>query len=154
MDKTRRRVLRMGVLTAASAALPLEILGQQTGKTSSAAAVPTPNQYDAFSYLTAADFKPFVNAAFSVQTTGSPRLALTTVQSPPILPTDAKTSTALPPDPLRFALRFKSLSGPALKQGTYIFENSSLGSFAIFIVPSAPNARPMFYTAHVNRSVQ
>jgi len=154
MDEARRNLLRLGVLTAASAALPVDALAQrlQTSASGAASAGPTDADYQALSNLTANDFKPFVGATFKVtQASGTTRVTLAEVQSPPAL---ATTKIAVTPSPQTYALRFKNVAGPLLKQGTYVFDNSALGPFAMFIVPSAAKAQPMYYTGHVNRSVQ
>jgi hypothetical protein len=157
MDAARRHLLKLGFLSAASAALPLEALGQHLSKSAPTSVPPTATEYDALSYLTADDFKPFVGVAFTAisQTSGSVRVILAEVQSPPTLAASTKkTAASLAPAQQTFALRFKSGSGQPLKQGTYVFHNSSFAPFAMFVVPSAKGAQPMFYTGQVNRSIQ
>jgi Domain of unknown function (DUF6916) len=153
MNEMRRHVLRLGTLAAASIVLPVEVLAQYAGKSATTSA-PSDSAYDALSYLTAADFKPFVGAVFKAQSqAGSASLVLAEVQSPPRLAT-ATQGASTTPTPQTFALRFMNLSGGPLAQGTYVFHNSSLVPFAMFIVPSAKGAKPLYYTGQVNRSVQ
>lgn len=154
MDEARRQLLRLGTLTAACAALPLEALGEFVSEPVAASSLASnENEYDALSNLTAADFKPFVGAVFKAQSeaSGSASVVLVEVQCPPKLGKPAKnpaTSQHI------FALRFKSVSGKPLKQGTYVFQHKALGNFALFVVPSAAGAKPMYYTGQINRSVQ
>jgi Domain of unknown function (DUF6916) len=153
MNEMRRHLLRLASLTAASVILPLELLAQSAGNAAPTSA-PQDGEYDALSYLTAADFKPFVGAVFKIQSpTGSVRVSLAQVQSPPTLPKATQGATAKA-TPQTFALRFMNISGGPLTQGTYVFRNSSLVPFAMFIVPSAKGAKPIYYTGQVNRSVQ
>lgn len=157
MDESRRHLLRLGILAAASAALPLEAMGQLAAKPGTAAFRPAGNEYDALAYLTADDFKSSLGSVFKVQSgaSGSARMILAEVQSPPTLARSAKqTATTLAPNPQQFALRFKLVSGTPLKQGTYVFENSTVGRFAMFVVPSGPATQPVYYTGQVNRSIQ
>lgn len=149
MDEIRRSLLRLGVLTAASAALPA---GAFVADSFAATITPAGSEYDALSYLSAADFKPFIGATFKAQSdAGSARVTLAEVQNPPALSGTNKTTV---PSPQAYALRFKNASGGPLSQGTYVFRNSSLPAFAMFIVPSPKGSKPMYYTGHVNRSVQ
>ena len=151
MDEARRKLLKLGIATAVSAALPLEALGQNIGK-------PAPrlagNVYDALSYLTPDDFKTSVGGTFKVQSgaTTVARVILAEVQVPPTLAGSTKTTVV--PHPQTFALRFKNVSGAPLEQNTYVFENGTIGRFAMFVVPSGPGAQPVYYTGQVNRSVQ
>lgn len=162
MDEGRRKLLGLGALTAVSAVLPREVFGEYLGKHSatpiaagrqSATPVPAGREYDALSYLKPDDFKPSVGTVFKVESGASTPVSviLAEVQSPPTLA--GSTSTTGAPDQQTFALRFKSISGGALKQGTYIFQSSTMGSFAMFVAPSAPGALPVYYTGQVNRSV-
>jgi hypothetical protein len=157
MKQSRRSVLKMGVLTAASAALPVGMLAKSAAQKPAAPATSTQTSaYDALSTLTAADFKPFVGVIFTVQSQASTvRLTLAEVQNPPTL-SSGSTTVATKPDPRSqtFALRFKGGSAPVLPQGTYTFQNKSIGDFAMFIVPSQANANPMYYTGQVNRPTQ
>jgi hypothetical protein len=157
MEQSRRSLLKMGVLTAASAALPVGMLAKSANQTPAApVTAPAANAYDALSTLTAADFKPFVGSTFTVQSQASTvRLTLAEVQNPPTLSAGAPAPTGkADPRSQTFALRFKSSSGPALSQGTYTFQNKSIGNFAMFIVPSQAKANPMYYTGQVNRPTQ
>jgi hypothetical protein len=148
MNESRRHLLILGAMTAASATLPLEAFGRIVSQPA-ASTPPTDNEYQALSTLTAADFQPFVGAVFhpKSQTNAAVRLILAEVQNPPTL---AGTPAVVPQT---FALRFKSVSGPLLPQGTYVFVNSGLPPFAMLVVPSGSGAKPTYYTGQVNRSV-
>lgn len=90
-----------------------------------------------------------MGAAFNTKSQDghSGRVTLPEVQTAP--PTLASAQTAAPiPTSTRCASR--PSPGETLKQDTYLFQNSGLRRFAMFIVPSAAAARPMYYTGHVN----
>ena len=52
-----------------------------------------------------------------------------------------------------FSIRFQGGAGQPLSQDTYGFEHRRLGSFPLFIVPSAPSAGGQQYVAIINRLV-
>jgi hypothetical protein len=62
-----------------------------------------------------------------------------------------KQPHGVPPNPAMFSLHFRYVSGAALPQGTYQFEHLQLGSFVMFVVPSAKVQKPT-YTAVFNRT--
>jgi hypothetical protein len=153
MNEARRQLLKLGTLTAAFATLPLNVLGQYVSKSASVAAAtsstPTEQEYNALATLTAADFAPFVGTVFTTQLQSSAvHVKLVEVQNPP------KLAGSPPASPNTYALRFKSVFGPTLKQDTYVFSKRGLPSFAMLVVPSAPGAKTTYYTGQVNRSVQ
>jgi Domain of unknown function (DUF6916) len=154
MNETRRHLLILGALTAASTTLPFKAFGKTASKPVPATTPPTENEYDALATLTPADFAPFVGATFTTQSEDghSVHMTLVEVQTPP---TQATTSSQPPatPNPGIYALRFKHASGKLLMQATYVLTNSGLEPFAIFLVPSSAS-KPIYYTGQVNRSVQ
>jgi hypothetical protein len=163
MDMTRRTVISIGAWTAASAALPLKAFDLFAGTTTrggSGSYTPSKDEFANTAHLTAADFKPWVGSVFDVHS-GAARPALvilSAVEEPPIL-AKSETSTTATRAPAHvanqpfFALRFETLSGDRLKQGTYTFANNVLGRFALFVVPSGEGVdHPPRYTALVNRS--
>jgi hypothetical protein len=166
MDSTRRQVLVFGALAAASATVPLNAIAGITAADSKAApSGPAKTDYDNLSRLTVEDFKPWVGSVFDmfVDSSRTILVILSEVQDPPVLPKSTKTvrGTASSPEQnsatqrtAAFALRFKSLSGEALEQGTYVFENGALGRFALFVVPSGTDQETIYYTAQVNRLLQ
>ena len=138
MGVTRRRFLEIGTLVAASVAVPLQAASQ--------------SEFTAVSHMTEDTFKPWVGSVFDVYS-GAPRPALVVLEEVKNL---ATSKGATSPDPRKqcFSLGFRSLPGDALPQGTYIFENSALGRFALFIVPSGPGVAPTHYTAIINRAAR
>jgi hypothetical protein len=155
MELTRRKVLTLGALTAASAATPFAAFAGMPApaKTSEPA---TSENGDVLSQLTAVEFKPWEGSVFDVQSdTQSALVVLSEVQDPPRLPKNASKSknseTTTGPVMKAFALRFQFLSGDALDQGTYTFSNGALGKFLLFIVPSGAGSDPVYYTAFINR---
>jgi hypothetical protein len=152
MDQTRRHLLIVGALTAASAALPFEAFGKVAMESAATPPPPTAHEYEVLATLTSDDFKPFVGRVFHTQSQTSKNvgLILAEVQSPPA---GAGAMPDSAPDPRVYALRFKAQAGPTLTQDTYVFQVNGLPHFAMFIVPSAAKAKPMYYTGHVNRSV-
>jgi hypothetical protein len=149
MNESRRQLLILGAMTAASVTLPIELFGQAKSQSAAPPSPPTESEYDVLATLTAADFQPFVGAVFHTksQNAAAVRLTLVEVQSPP-------SSVGIQPAaPGAYALRFKSVSGPALPQDTYVFINGGLPHFAMFIVPSGAVAKSTYYTGQINRSV-
>jgi hypothetical protein len=164
MNVTRRNVLTLGALSAASAAVPFNIFAGVAAP-QAASSGPGKNEYENLSRMTAESFKPWVGSVFDVHpdSSGAALVILDEVQDPPAFSKSGKGSPAAKKTALQalsdskmkaFALRFKSLSGEPLSQGTYVFENGALGRFALFVVPSGDGAEPMYYTALVNRLTQ
>ena len=162
MDMTRRKVLSIGALTAASAALPLkalDLLADTKTRGSSGSYTPNKDEFANTAHLTAGNFKPWVGSVFDVYSgTAHPALViLSAVEEPPVLPKSANSTTPTKA-PVHvanqrfFALRFETLSGDRLKQGTYTFANPVLGRFALFVVPSGEGMDPAYYTALINGS--
>jgi hypothetical protein len=144
MTITRRKLLEMCSLVAASAAMPLQVLaklaGAPLGKVSSGK---KNNDYDALWHMTAATFKPWIGSTFTIHLQGS-KTALA-------LLTDVTDLSTNPNKPW-FSLRFQGYPGTPLTQNTYVFENSVLGRFALLVVPTGGGSQPTFYTGLVNRS--
>ncbi len=164
MNVTRRNVLTLGALTAASAAVPFNIFAGVPAP-QAASSLPGKDEHENLSRMTAETFKPWVGSVFDVysDSSGSALVILDEVQDPPAFSKPGKGSGAAKKTALQalsdsktkvFALRFKSLSGDPLSQGTYVFRNGALGRFALFVVPSGDGADPMYYTALVNRLIQ
>ncbi len=87
MELTRRKVLTLGALTAASAAVPLSAFAGIMGA-GAPATTAGDNEYDNLARLTVADFKPWVGSVFDVATgeSQSTLLILDEVQDPPSFP--------------------------------------------------------------------
>jgi hypothetical protein len=155
MNETRRQILVLGALTAVSATLPLDAFGQYLSKPATKVAPPTQDQYETLSLLTPADFQPFIGAAFQAHSasSGSIRMVLTAVQNPPDLGGTKQKNPPPSPQPF-YALRFKFPASKTLQQDTYVFENSGLPTFAMFVVPASGGTKPNFCTGLVNQTTQ
>jgi hypothetical protein len=155
MNTARRNFLKLGTITAATIAMPLGAIGR-AGKSAPPSFQATGDEYDALSYLTAEDFKPFAGGVFKAQSaSGTTSVILAEVQDAATLNPSAatKTGTIAPAAGQgTFALRFRGISGKPLEQGTYVFQNKAFPPFAMFIVPSS--SHPANYLGLVNRSVQ
>jgi hypothetical protein len=100
------------------------------------------------------EFQPLIGESFAIsnasQSLGTLTLLSVNVPTLASAETKAQFSGHAPRLPLQlktnFTLQFQG-SGGLLAQGTYTFENSSIGSFALFIVPSGPGSTPPTYTA-------
>jgi hypothetical protein len=155
MGATRRNFIKLGTITAATIAMPLGAI-DKASKLAAPSFQVTDDEYNALSYLTAEDFKPFAGSVFKAQSaSGTTSLILAEVQDASALnpPAATKTGTTVPAAGQgTFALRFRGISGKPLEQGTYVFNNRAFPPFAMFIVPSG--SHPAYYTGLVNRSVQ
>lgn len=100
-------------------------------------------------------FEPYVGERFAISLDGKSLGRLTLIEI-----TELSASTggakpgkknAAPAQTLTgFALRFQG-SGGVLPQGTYIFSQSALGEFPLFLVPAGPGVQPPTYTAIFNK---
>jgi hypothetical protein len=146
MHMTRRKVLRLGALAAASAAAPLGAISILTGTAAGTTPFsPTKKDYDALARMTADTFKPWVGSVFDVYS-GAPRPTLVVLTEVNLLPPGTSSQS--------YSLRFQSLPAAALPQGTYVFKDNALGRFALFVVPSKAGTHPTYYTGTVNRATQ
>lgn len=148
MSLTRRRFIETASLSMlASAVLPSALASQKH----------QPFNSDGLALLDAVSartFEPYIGERFQVSG-ANVSLTLRSV-TPAAGPLPASTPHTIRPVPKLaqetvsgFSLRFQG-SGIALGQGTYTLNNSALGSFPLFLVPSGPGAAPMMYTAIFN----
>ncbi len=124
-------------------------------------------EFTALDYYTAGTFRPLVGTRFVASDSEGKRLILrlSAVESLPEPRIRTKSKQDAPRhgairlmpagrpaklDSRQFSLRLKYVSGPILEQGTYEFFHSQLGTFLMFVVPSAATGKPS-YTATFNQ---
>ena len=147
MNSSRRKFLTglagVGAFATVSAASPLKPIQRKAGDD------PLSN-LPQFNFVRLHEFTPelfkgLLGSAFQVDDHGTKlTLRLTDVQL-------AQQPRGVAPNPAMFSLRFQYVKGTALPQGTYQFQHPQLGSFAMFVVPSAKVQKPT-YTAIFNRT--
>lgn len=150
MPSTRRIFLAAaGAVAAAAVTKPLEAtVSVITGKPKS---LPGGVGVDASLYdFTPQMFQGLLGSRFSVSDPklGTAQVKLIAVGKVP--PVTAALAGQPSYRPAAFSLRFQSISGAVLPQGTYTFKSTSLGSFPLLVVPSAATTNRT-YTAIINR---
>lgn|SRR5262249_18961306 len=157
MSVSRRRFLQHGAFAAAACvAAPLEAWGTKhpsAANSSNSNAGAALWNHSAHQSLNRDAFAGLIGSSFKATTPGGTLwLRLSAVNDPPALgPVNpasmdvAPKSSAAPIVTTGYLLSFSG-PGTSLAQGTYLFENSQLGSFPLFIVPSGPGS----YTAVFN----
>ena len=128
MSITRRELLGRCSMWAAVAAMPASLAAVANAKAK------TPP-------LTESMFTSLMGSTFTIGS-GSNQQTLTLVAVDDIPPRTPPTS----PTASTFTLRFYG-GTKNLKQGTYKFDNATMGSFKMFIVPGS---NPQFYNATFN----
>ena len=161
MSHTSRRsfLSTAGTLIAAAAAAPLAAVrppradegaapvGHGVAPTSSPANTWINNQpqYKTVSLyqFTPQLFQPLVGTTFQAADDKGHRLSLRLMTVQDLSQQCHGSQTA-------FSLQFQTISGKAMRQGTYQFYTPTLGQFLLFVVPSKPNKNTT-YTAVINR---
>jgi hypothetical protein len=141
MSISRRVFIKTGALAAVVAGISLKpsllVLGQEP-----TVALPA---LDPLSNYTQATFEQYVNSIFTLRGRRTIEVMLTKVED--TLP--AKVSRAGGRE--SFALHFRG-GGAALPQDTYVVEHPSLGTFRMFLVPTATDENgAQGYVAVINR---
>jgi hypothetical protein len=124
-------------MAGVAAALPLRLPGAATAGDIRFSG---PDPYDALNLFKFSTFSGQVGTTFQIQI-GKSKVNTTLLEARRRIPSDDRC----------FSLQFKSLSGNALKQGTYLFDHSWLGRFAMFIVPAGGDSKGSFFRAVFNR---
>jgi uncharacterized protein DUF6916 len=88
-------------------------------------------------------FQPLVGTQFKVADSHGQRASLRLMAVSDLKKQNLSSKTA-------FSLQFQLVGGKALPQGTYQFFTPTLGTFLMFVVPSAAAKNP-HYTAIINR---
>lgn len=135
MTISRRQAMRLGQVLLTGAM----VSGKAFGATPPISGPADPHRPIA---LSREGFSALVNASFAVHRDATARDWFTLLSVKDTSPKPSPSSLALD----TFLLQFSS-SGEALSQGTYVFENSSVGQLPLFIVPSGPST----YTAVISR---
>jgi hypothetical protein len=134
MSVSRRKFLRAGSIAALSAVIP------STGKVVFGQVTPT----DALAKLRRSDFLGQLYTYFNI------RLSKTSVLKAELYAVeDFKEGGVVVPD--NFSLVFRGVQATALRQNTYQFEHTKLGTFSLFIVPAGSQGNMKFYRAVINR---
>ena len=143
MTTSRRSMIKLGLFAAASFATFFEGLSG-----SALAAVATNDDAtDNGGWLRRDMFEACIGQGFVIQTPRSAvTLKLMRVEDVP----SARTTDAVD-DPDRFVVVFRGSSKSTLEQGTYRVDNSTLGSFQLFLVPGQVSTSSVTYAATFNR---
>ena len=146
MCVSRRRLLEVGTMSMVWAAMPLK--GAVRKVTTSGVDV-SGSDSNFLLTVSAANFQPLIGQLFQIYPEkGNP--IRTTLASVKELTNQQTTGSEIVDG---FVMQFSAPSaGKALPQNTYEFSNANLGTFPLFIVPSAPGG-PRFYTAVINHSL-
>lgn len=144
MTTSRRSMIKLGLFAAASFATFFEGLSGSA----LAAAASTTDATDDGGWLRRDMFEACIGQSFVVHTprSGSVTLRLMRVED---VPTARTTGTVDDPDSFVVLLRGSRTSN--LEQGTYSVENSTLGSFLLFLVPGQASKTGVTYAATFNR---
>ena len=135
-DSDIGRISRRGFVAASTAVVAGAAVFPGSAASAFAAAVPSPLSRMGLSRFRAARGQRFSVSGKGLRAT----LELVSVTNNPKL-------TA--PGGECFTIRFRSLSGSKLEQGSYRFSSPTLGAFSLFVVPGG--ARSKSYTAVINR---
>jgi len=142
VSSSRRKFLRTGLLAAVFAAVPFKQTFAQNWKNRDGNPGETPpTQSDPLGNYSKATFKSYLNSIFQLQTVvGIVAVTLTQVDDMPA-----------PKGGECFSLLFRGGSR-ALPQNTYTITHSSLGTFALLLVPSGSDQNgAQGYLATINR---
>ncbi|MGO9777959.1 MAG: DUF6916 family protein [Terracidiphilus sp.] len=100
------------------------------------------------------DFEPYIGERFAISQPGRSLGKLTLIEVRDLTSTstgaNSSKTNAAAQALTGFALRFQG-SGGTLPQGTYIFSQSYLGEFPLFLVPAGPDVQQRTYTAIFNK---
>lgn len=137
---SRRTLLKLSAAAGVVGAIPV---GIQTAEGETGFAGQFGGNRSGVHYWTAEEFETHLNASFKVDAGlgRSIRMKLAEVEALPQDKNPAVTGHA-------FALHFQQTEGAPVNQGTFLFENATLGTHPLFVVPnSAVRGR---YTAVIN----
>lgn len=140
---TRRELLKLGTMAAASALLPARVdASRGTSRTGAVADLPT---------TTRERFQGQLRATFVVRPDHQPEVSLILAEvSDPAFAAAAGRKG----HPECFRAVFRGAATAPLGQGTYLVSNEGLGEFPLFLVPVGPPVRgARYYEAAFNRVV-
>jgi hypothetical protein len=136
--------MKAGALAGLSAIIPvtgINALGQNTSTPPPTGTAPATDQ---LSRLTQMDFKRALYTAFNIRLTKSSVLRTELYAVDENMAGEAQGLD-------NFSLVFRSVQSTTLRQNTYQFEHSRLGTFNLFIVPAGSQGSLKFYRAIINR---
>jgi hypothetical protein len=150
MSLSRRHFVQLGSLSLlAGAVIPAAFAQDETDDETF-----SQERMAALDGVSRQDFEPYVGERFAISQAGRSlgKMTLVEVRELTSASTGATSSTANAAAQALtgFALRFQG-SGGTLPQGTYIFSQSYLGEFPLFLVPAGPDVQPRTYTVIFNK---
>ena len=159
MPVSRRKFLQQGaILAACTAAIPVEAVAQDRSARLSSASGQA-NRPDVLEHLSLRSFAAVTGSSFKVYQDPADPMYLTLLTAEDMsTPNERVSSANMAVAPPRqkvtmannaFRLHFVGPSSRVVKQDTFTFEHSTLGTFDLFIVPSG-DGQPS-YSAIINR---
>jgi hypothetical protein len=159
MSFSRRKFLRAGVVSALLAGLelnPAKLVFAQQKRLPGAGGfvVPYEAKIAPMFYFTHETFAPYLNSAFHLSRGKGISFDATLIEVFDLQAKSQAKARAFKSAVLEgecFELTFRAGPRDTLSQGTFKFSHAALGRFSLFVVPGAPSANGMTYTAVINR---
>jgi hypothetical protein len=130
-------------MASLTAALPLKLVQAVSASDDDFVELMGVNAFEATGIFNLSTFSQQVGTPFKIQT-GRSTINSTLVQARDLVRGKGDC----------FLLSFRGPLGAPIKQGTYFFEHSWLGRFAMFIVPGGRDAKGAYYQAVFNRMLR
>lgn len=140
MSVSRRNFMKAGTITALSCVIPsmsLTAFGQSSKQ-------PSVTPADSLARLKQSDFEGQLYTSFNI------RLSTSSVLKAELYAVEeSKDGGVVVLD--NYSLVFRGVHATQLRQNTYRFEHTKLGTFDLFIVPAGSQGNMKFYRAVINR---
>jgi hypothetical protein len=147
MSVSRRKFLKAGTLVALTAAIPLNVFGQNRKERDGNPVDQLAAQTDPLQHYNKSAFTSYLNSVFQLYT-GYSIVEVTLTEVKDLLPPGARAANGTE----CFSLLFRG-GTVALRQNTYQITHPSLGRFQLFLVPGGPDdTGAQSFVAIINRT--